>query len=274
MPRGVNASLAVTEYDRLRTLYNYTSADAWKGIAELLLTCDTQRDKKWIPFHNVVVYREVNDFKIDSRGQPNATIRKAESLTTYLAQQLGCPRDELCSRIGSYWRHPLVEGLQPNNLVGHAFRSIVAEILKLFGAPGIVYDEEVGARDLLPHFVMSSRSKEPMIDIVASKGPRPVAMISTRWRFRHDRVDFIDEAHSYAPAAARSYGAVPYFAVMGEFSAARVGKVLDNSPPAATGPISAGIHFCPDLLSKGLGENGRMANLKGLDWLIAQTRFW
>lgn len=274
MPRGMNAQLAAAEYHRLRLLHNYGRADAWKGIAELLLSCLMQQGKQWVPLHGVVVFREVNDFTIGGAGLPNATIRKAEKLSAYIAQQLGCSREELCARIGAYWRHVQVSQLQQHNLVGNAFRSIVTEILAHFGAPEITYREEMHATELLTGFSMPSRSKQPKIDIVAFKGPRPVAMISTRWRFRHDRVDFIDEAHAYTAAAARLYGPVPYFAVLGEFNPARIGKVLDNAPPKSTGPIAAGVHFCPDLITSGLGENGRMANLRSLEWLASQTASW
>lgn len=274
MARGVNAQLAVDEYHRLRQRHSYPVSEAWKGIAELLLSCDIQAARAWQPFHKVVVYRESNDFKLGADGLPGGTIRKAERLSSFLAAQLSCTRDELCARIGAYWRLPLVSQLQYHNLVGNAFRSIVSEILVHYGSPGIRYEEEVHAADLFRSWPLRSRSKEPMIDIVAFKGPRPVAMLSTRWRYRHDRVDFIDEAHAYSAAGLRMFGGIPFYAVTGEFSPARVGKVLDNAPPASQGPISAAVHFYPALITDGLGENGRMAHLKSLEWLVAQTESW
>jgi hypothetical protein len=274
MARSTNAQIAADDFQRLRSLYGYSQSEAWKGIAELLLTCSRQQRQRWKTFHDVIVFREVNDFKLTKAGKPNATIRKAEQLSVFLAGQLGCERADLCRKIGAYWRNREVATRQQHNIVGHAFRSILTEILISYGKSGITYEEEIPARGLFPDFPMASRSKQPKIDIVAFNGPKPVAMISTRWRFRHDRVDFIDEAHSYSPAAERTYGRVPYFAVTGEFSAARLGKVLDNAPPIATGPIAAAVHFCPELVTEGLGENGRMANLKSLDWLISQTAVW
>lgn len=270
MPRGDNAQLAADMYKKLRAARNWTATDAWKGIAELLLTCEVQRGGAWAPFHNVVVYRESNDFYVDKDGKPSAAIEKAERLSAYLAGALGCSREDLCGRIGAYWRHPQVKDLQFHNLVGHAFRSCVVEILSQYGALGIQYEEEVAAAELFKGWKLSSRSRRPKIDILAYKGQQPVAMLSTRWRFRHDRVDFIDEAHSYSAAAGRMYSGFPYCAVMGEFSPPRVSKVLENVP----NPIAAAVHFCPDLITKGLGEDGRTSELQSLDWLVRQTKDW
>jgi hypothetical protein len=38
--------------------------------------------------------------------------------------------------------------------------------------------------------------------------------------------------------------------------------------------ITAAVHFAPDLVTKGLTQNGRMAQLKSLEWLIEQTYNW
>jgi hypothetical protein len=278
MARGANAKLAATMYKQLRVANNWSAADAWKGIAELLLTCEVQRTGSgWIPFIpkgattplDVIVYRESNDFAFKDGG-PTPTIQKAEQLSQYLATQLGCSRANLCSTVAKFWRHPQVSQLQMHNLVGNAFRSIIVDALKDFGAPGITYEEEVHHKDAFPGWRFRSRSKLGKIDIFAWKGKQPVAMCSTRWRYRHDRVDFIHEAQAFSAAALEMFSGFPYYAVTGEFNSARLTKVLANAPS----PIAAVVHFCPDLITHGLGENGRIAQLKGLDWLIQQTHTW
>jgi hypothetical protein len=40
------------------------------------------------------------------------------------------------------------------------------------------------------------------------------------------------------------------------------------------GPITAVVHFNPDLIRVGLKENGRVADLKSLEWLIGETFKW
>lgn len=274
MARGFNAQLAVDLFDAIIQKKGWGQSEAWKAIASLLLTCDLQSQKRWEPFHDVVVFRESNDFRVLASG-PNANIRKAEQLTSYLAEQLGVLRSELCSAIAQYWRHPQVSTLQQHNLVGNAFRSMVARTLGTFGPSNISYVEEQNARELFTGHQLTTRSENPKIDIVAFRDTKPIALLSTRWRFRHDRVDLTDEALAFSTPGMRVWGGIPYYAVLGEFSAARVAKVLSHAPPAQLhGPIRAVVHFQPELLSKGLGENGRVAELKSLSWLCDESRAW
>lgn len=274
MARGTNAQKAVQLFDQLAASNGWGAADAWKGIAELLLTCQRQHHGKWEDFYGVVVYRESNDFKTTKKG-PNATITRAGQLTRFLAIQLGCQPDEVCARIGRYWREPTIAGLQQHNLVGHAFRSLIVRSLEHYGAKGIRYEEELAAREIFPGYKLTTRSVNPSIDIVALRGDTPVAMLSSRWRFRHDRVDVPEEALAYQAPASRVYGGLPYYAVVGEFSAARIAKILAVAPPLhPQGPVNAAVHFNPELLTQGLGENGRIAALRSLEWLIAQTHTW
>ena len=273
MPRSVNAQLAVNMYEALRARHGWSREAAWQGIARLLLSCDIWQHG-WRPFHGVVVYREANDFKVGSRG-PNAVMRRAEALTGVLANALGVPRADLCNEIAAYWRHPSIAGLQPHNLAGHAFRSLTVHILETFGAQGIAYGEEVSPYDEFPGQHFTTRSRDPKIDIVARKGDATAALISSRWRYRHDRVDVVEEAMAYAPAARRHNPHCRLYASVGEFAPNRLDKVLKNCPPAQPhGPLTAAVHFAPQLITEGLRENGRTAQLRSLDWLIGETFSW
>ena len=55
--------------------------------------------------------------------------------------------------------------LQPNNIRGHAFRSLVAHALATYGDPDLTIREEQEAHELFPEFELGTRSKNP-------KGPR------------------------------------------------------------------------------------------------------
>lgn len=273
MSRGANSQLAVDMYETLRIAHSWGSADAWKGIAFLLLTCE-----KWVgawrPFLDCVVYRESNDFKLTRNGHFGTVIQRAQRLTSYLGSELGITGN-VCAELGMYWRNPLILSSQPHNLVGHAFRSIVLEILKRYGDPGIAYEEEVSPHVEFPGYPFPTRSAAAKIDIVARRGNLTVALISARWRYRHDRVDVVDEALAYVPAGRRAFPRCAFYAMVGEFNPARLLKILDHTPPTnPNGVVSAAVHFCPDLILNGLGENGRMRELKNLDWLIAQTYTW
>lgn len=273
MPRSPNAQIAVTLYEALHAQYAFTPTTAWQGIGRLLLSCEIWRNT-WQPFHGVVVYRESNDFKVGANG-PNAVMRRAEDLTQFLAEQLGVNRAGLCSEIGTYWSHPTIRESQPHNLVGHAFRSLTVCILELFGDPAITYAEEVSPFHEFPGHEFPTRSPAAMIDIVARRANVTVALISSRWRFRHDRVDVVEEAMAYAPAALRQNPSCRLYASIGEFAPDRLEKILSNCPPASPhGALSAAVHFAPHLITGGLRQNGRMTHLKSLEWLIAQTHSW
>lgn len=273
MPRSANAQLAIDMYEALRAQHGWNRATAWQGIARLLLTCHIWRHG-WQPFHGVIVYREANDFKNGTRG-PNAVMRRAEALSAFLANELGISRAALCNEIAAYWRHPHIAGLQPHNLAGHAFRSLTVHILETFGDQGITYAEEISPYDEFPGQHFATRSRDPKIDIVARRGNVTVALISSRWRYRHDRVDVVEEAMAYAPAARRHNPACRLYASVGEFAPNRLDKVLSNCPPAQPhGALTAAVHFAPQLITGGLRENGRMAHLQSLDWLAGETFTW
>ncbi len=101
------------------------------------------------------------------------------------------------------------------------------------------------------------------------------SLISARWRFRHDRVDVPEEMLAYGPAARRTNPQCALYGLVGEFSPVRLEKILAHTAPAARNPIlDAAVHFAPDLISKGLGENGRLRDLKSLEWLVEETFKW
>ncbi len=273
MARSPNAQIAVDLYKNLLGLYQWNAAHAWKGIAMLLLTCEVW-GIEWQLFKDVVVYRERNDFKDGAKG-PSIVTRRAGKLTQYLSEELGVDRASICATVGQYFKHERVRPLQPHNLVGHAFRSIVVHILATHGDPDITYEEEVSPASEFPGHAFDTRSKDAKLDIVARRGNKTVALLSSRWRYRHDRVDMIDEAMAYAAPAQRHNRNCKLYGMVGEFSVPRLLKVLEHCPPLhPNGALSALVHFNPDLLWNGLGENGKTKHLKSLDWLIGQTFNW
>jgi len=212
-----------------------------------------------------VVHREANEFKHGPRG-PNAVMRRAGTLTDFLASELGVSRTDLCTTIGAYWKNPQISTLQPHNPTGHAFRSLAVNILETFGNPAITYAEEVSPHEEFPGSCFTTRSRNPKIDIVARRDKKTVALISTRWRYRHDRVEVVEEALDYAPAARRHNSRCRLYALVGEFSPNRLEKVLSNCPPAQpNGALHAVAHFEPKLVTNGLNVNGRITHLKSLD---------
>lgn len=273
MPRSKNAQLAVDLYNELQARYNWTAGTAWHGIALLLLSCEIYR-REWETFKDVIVYVDSDRFTEGEKG-PHVTMRRAEQLTAYLAEQLGIERQDLCRKIGLYWQHAKVRGVQPHNLVGNAFRSLIALTLQRFGDPGVTYEEEVSPHSEFPGHHFTTRSKRAKIDVIARRNNRTVAILSVRWRFRHDRLDVLDEALAYAPAVQRHNPNSHVYAVIGEFDGGRLRKVLDNCPPIHPhAALSAAVHFAPQLIREGLQENGTLKHLQSLEWLIGETFKW
>ena len=201
--------------------------------------------------------------------------KEVRRLSVFLANELGVSRDALCGKIAAYWREPGIAHLQPHNLVGHAFRSLTVHILQIFGDPDITYAEEISPHEEFPGQEFTTRSRDPKIDIVGRRGNVTVALISSRWRFRHDRVDVVEEAMAYVTAARRHNSNCRLYASVGEFAPNRLEKILDNCPPAQPhGSLTAAVHFAPQLITGGLEENGRMAYLQSLDWLIEESFSW
>jgi hypothetical protein len=134
---------------------------------------------------------------------------------------------------------------------------LVLTALQLFGDPGVTYEEEANPYKEFPGQVFTTRSKNPRIDIMARRDLRTVAILTVRWRVRHDRLDVIDEAMAYAPAARRHNPNCKVYPVLGEFDGGRLRKVLANCPPIfPNAALDVAVHFEPRLITEGLQENG------------------
>ena len=81
---------------------------------------------------------------------------------------------------------------------------------------------------------------------------------------------------AYAPAACRHNPVCRLYASVGEFAPNRLDKVLiEQLPPAQPhGALTATVHSAPQLITGGLGKNGRMVHLQSLEWLIGETASW
>lgn len=271
MARSAGAEAAAVMYRAQIEAHGYGADEAWKPIASLLLACGRWHSGTgWAISPEAVFYQEANTMKPGSKA-----FGRGAALADFLAAELGFDRSELCSHIGLYWADPRFQLMQPNNPVGNAFRSLLVEALTMFGDPGITYEEEVDPQTLYPGSLFPTRSKEPKIDIVARRGHTPVAALSSRWRYRHDRVDMIDEALAYMSAAIRVNPHSKQYAWVGEFSPSRLEKVLDHTAPNHPHPpLAACVHFEPRLLTEGLKERPVNGQLRSLAWLIEETRAW
>ena len=279
MPRigttDAHAELAVELYGELLGEYDWQLDQAWLAIALLLMTCDIWRDGEWRSFHGAPVLRESNDYRLTKAGSPNKALSEARLVKEWIAAELDADEDRLCSELGQFFRHPDIAGLQPNNPRGHAFRSLVAETLARFGDPELDVREEVAPRDLFPGHDFGNRSKDARIDIVAQRGPRIVALITTRWTYRHDRVDIIDEARAYMPAARGQNSDCRFYGVTAEFMTARLKKVISETGPVMrNAAIDRLVHLNPELPGELIGRNGDLREMWSLEQMVRDSYNW
>lgn len=272
MGRSAKAEAAAVMYRAQIAEHGYGADEAWKPIASLLLACGRWHSARdgWEVSNDAVYYQEASAMKPGT-----AAFRRGSELADFLAQELGFDRQELCSHIGLYWADPRFRFIQPHNPVGHAFRSLLVEALTMFGDPGVSYAEEVDPLTEFPGHQFPTRSNGARLDIVARRGAVTTAIISSRWRFRHDRVEVVEEALAYGTAAVRSNPHCKQYAWVGEFLPSRLEKILNNTAPNHANPaLAACVHFEPRLLTDGLKERPVKGQLRSLAWLIGETSSW
>ncbi len=288
MPRhgtsDAHAELAVDLYNELLTQHGWDLEQSWLAIAMLLMTCEVWNPLRcprcgwgpgWTELYDAPVLREQNDYGHTRRGDPNRALADAFLVKEWIAAEIDADPDGLCAELGQFFRHPEIVELQPQNPRGHAFRSIVAETLAMFGDPDLDVREEVSPHDLFPGLDFGNRSQAARIDIVAQRGPRIVALITTRWTYRHDRVDIIDEARAYMPAARAQNNDCRFFGVTAEFGTARLRKVIAETAPAMrNAAIDRLVHLNPDLPGELIGRNGDLGHMWSLEQMVRDSYNW
>lgn len=252
-----------------------TAETAWVAIAQLLITCEVFEGGYWRQLYGAPVLMERNNYGVGVRGE-NKCLREARGVAAYIADALNVDPGRVCDHLGLYFKNDAVHHLQPNNLRGHAFRSVVAETLDMFGDRTLDLYEEQSPHEWFPGFQFQGRSTGARIDILAVRDSRPVAIISIRWTYRHDRVDLIDEAREYLPAARRMNSNCGFFGVTAEFGVARLKKVLAVTEPAQprSAPIRRLVHLNAHLPGALMGRESGVSSLWSLSDLVADSFNW
>ena len=104
---------------------------------------------------------------------------------------------------------------------------------------------------------------------------RVTALITTRWTYRHDRVDMIDEARAYVPAARNANRNAVFFGVTSEIGTARLHKVIaETTPVHPNAAIQRLVHLNPDLPGPVIGNDGPLAHLMKLADFVRDSWNW
>jgi len=263
-----NAEAAVQAFINDLTSKGWGLNEAWLAISRQLMTCEIWDElrKTWVQYYNQPVLRERNDYKLLADGSPNQALQESTLVGDYIAQKLNIPRQNLCNELGIFMK---ALSIQPNNPRGHSFRSIIAELLSRYGDPQITVQEEVNPYILFPGNQFNLRSKNPRIDIVAYRNDLPVALCSTRWTYRHDRVDLLEEARAYMSAAKELNPNIHFFGITAEMNPARLKKVVAQTLPIApSADVDYLVHLHAPLATTVVNHNGDLLHLLDLvDWV-------
>ena len=156
----------------------------------------------------------------------------ARSLGEYLAREFGVPPTTICSEIGLYWELTAVSEM-PAARPPLAMRS-VRSVLHIWSGLAILSLRTKRKSTLdwnSPVFDFRVQANELRSTLYSRRGARTVALVSSKWRYRHDRVEFIEEFNRYLIAARLQMLVASSMRSAGEFSAARLSKALAASQP-------------------------------------------
>lgn len=200
--------------------------------------------------------------------------RRAKKLEEYVATALACPPEDVRGQLDQLMRLPDYHGHQRQNPLGIAFAGATRHVLERFGNEVLSYNLEVDATLMFPGISMPWRSDKPRIDILVLKGGsfpagNPVAIISTKWSIRHDRInDLKGECPEYKAAAIKRNMQIKYYAVTNEFDPARLNRLVTD------GCIDGIVHVHKYAVTDVCGLNGRLHEMLDLADLVELTRSW
>jgi hypothetical protein len=211
--------------------------------------------------------------KSRARVGPSAWQQRAQAINTYLAQSLGCTADEVPSKTDLLMRSPDYLGMQRQNTLGIAFAGLVKHVLEKFGPQKIVYQSEIEASTIFAGVTVPGRSSTPRIDLLATHGDMPRAIISAKWSVRHDRLnDITNECPVYKAAYQRIYRQsrreLLYYVVTNEFDPSRLTKMLDDTC------VDGIIHVHKAGVVDVCRLNGRLTGLIDLADFVQSTHTW
>jgi hypothetical protein len=208
--------------------------------------------------------------KIQNRG-PSVWQRHAINVEDYLSQKWAIPAERIGDKVDLLMKSPLYAGLQRHNILGAAFAALVRLTLQRFGIqdPRVTYELEVPGADAFPGIQIPTRSENPSIDILVRKAGKSIGIISTKWSYRHDRVDDLTtECRAYKNAAAYTDTKLFYYVATNEFDPARTDKLIGDKC------VDRVIHVHKELVTSVCKLNGRLKNLWDLSDLLESSNSW
>lgn len=249
----------------------------WLGIYQTLLWYEPVN---WLGFSELPhiidadKLRPASSAKKRTWKKQNVWQQRAQAVSEYLAQQLGCPVDSVSHKTDLLMKQSDYEGMQRQNTLGIAFAGVVKQALEKFGPTDLLYETEVGASTIFPGITFPGRSGTPRIDLLARRSSIPRAILSSKWSVRHDRLsDITNECPVYKAAYERIYrqtrrGHLSYYVLTNEYDPARLNKILDDSC------VDGVVHVHKAAVVEVCKLDGRLTRLIDLADFINATSSW
>ncbi len=242
---------------------------AWAGVYQALLWYEPLAiipGRTGLP-HIIDANRLTLPLRLD--GRLRVWQSHAIRVEKHIAQQWGVEAQAVQGMVDRLMRLPTYHGLQRHNLVGSAFPGLVRLVLELFGDPIIAYELEVRGEDAFPGVRLPTRTEEPYIDILVRKSGRNIAIISTKWSLRHDRInDLTSECRAYKGAARFTDTKILYYVATNEFDPARTEKLLTDKC------IDGLVHVHKPLVTEVCALDRRLAEMLDLSQLVQSSHNW
>lgn len=252
-------------------------ATAWLGIYQTLLWYEPIN---WLGFNQLPHIIDADKLRPSSPAKkrtwtkPNAWQRRAQAISIYLAEQLGCPVESVPEKTDLWMKQPDYEGMQRQNTLGIAFAGMTKHILEKFGYSTVSYKAEVEASAIFPGITFPGRSTTPRMDVLVERNNIPRAIISAKWSVRHDRLnDITNECPVYKAAYERIYrqarrDRLLYYVVTNEYDPSRLNKMLDDTC------VDGVVHVHKAAVVEICRLDGRLERLTDLADFVTATSSW
>lgn len=244
---------------------NATPVSAWAGIYQCLLWYEQLA----APVDGHPRLPHIID--ANRLTKPSNWQRRAIKVEEYLAHQWAIPKAQVGDRVDQLMKLPNYAGLQRHNILGAAFAALMKITLQRLGNqnPQLSYELEVPGANAFPGIKIPTRSEKPSIDILVRKAGKNIGIISTKWSYRHDRVDDLTtECRAYKGAASYTDTKLFYYIATNEFDPARTDKLIGDKC------VDRVIHVHKELVTGVCQLNGRLRNLWDLADLLGESANW
>lgn len=220
----------------------------------------TKADDIWIALYRLLLdyIHGVPRITDSNRLEHGIWRERAKQVERSLATVMSCETQEVASNLDVLMNRLYPAGTQRMNPVGIAFACAVIYLIQRFSNKSYMWKME--ARIGIDVFPELKDFRRRSVDIVIFSQASPVAVISSKWGIRHDRVrDPLEEADTYK----QQIPSLKFFVVTNEFDSARLRKILTYPN------IDSVFHVRRDLVWQLYGgKTAELGNLKDLTDLI------